>query len=53
MYSDFVYDVELHRLTVKATVTSVLRDLLAAQAVPAPLTQDYEVSHEDYQPQGL
>jgi tetratricopeptide (TPR) repeat protein len=47
MYSDFVYDVELHRLTVKATVTSVLRDLLAPQSVPAPLTQDYDVSHED------
>jgi tetratricopeptide (TPR) repeat protein len=47
MYSDFVYDVELHRLTVKATVTAVLRDLLAPQAVPAPLTQDYDVSHED------
>lgn len=47
MYSDFVYDVERHRLTVKATVTSVLRDLLAPQAVPAPITQDYDVSHED------
>ncbi|HYI00828.1 outer membrane exchange accessory lipoprotein TraC [Hyalangium sp.] len=47
MYSDFVYDVDLHRLTVKATVTSVLRDLLSAQAPPAPVTQDYDVSHED------
>jgi hypothetical protein len=47
MYSDFVYDVELNRLTVKATVTSVLRDLLSAQAPPAPVTQDYDVSHED------
>jgi tetratricopeptide (TPR) repeat protein len=47
MYSDFVYDVERHRLTVKATVTSVLRDLLTPQAVPAPVTQDYDVSHED------
>jgi hypothetical protein len=47
MYSDFVYDVDLNRLTVKATVTSVLRDLLAPQAVPAPVTQDYDVMHED------
>lgn len=47
MYSDFVYDVDLHRLTVKATVTSVLRDLLAPQSVPAPVTQDYDVVHED------
>jgi tetratricopeptide (TPR) repeat protein len=47
MYSDFVYDVDRHRLTVKATVTSVLRDLLAPQSVPAPLTQDYDVWHED------
>ncbi len=52
MYSDFVYDVELHRLTVKATVTSVLRDLLTPQAVPAPVTQDYDVSHEDFSHKG-
>ncbi|WP_224363829.1 outer membrane exchange accessory lipoprotein TraC [Hyalangium versicolor] len=52
MYSDFVFDVELHRLTVKATVTSVLRDLLATQAVPAPVTQDYDVMHEDYSHKG-
>ncbi len=52
MYSDFVYDVELHRLTVKATVTSVLRDLLAAQAAPAPVTQDYDVAHEDFSHKG-
>ncbi|MFL5345348.1 MAG: outer membrane exchange accessory lipoprotein TraC [Hyalangium sp.] len=47
MYSDFVYDVELHRLTVKATVTSVVRDLLADKAAPAPVTQDFDVMHED------
>ncbi len=52
MYSDFVYDVELNRLTVKATVTSVLRDLLSTQAPPAPVTQDYEVKHEDYSNKG-
>lgn len=52
MYSDFVYDVELNRLTVKATVTSVLRDLLSTQAPPAPVTQDYDVSHEDYSNKG-
>jgi tetratricopeptide (TPR) repeat protein len=52
MYSDFVYDVELNRLTVKATVTSVLRDLLSSQAPPAPVTQDYDVSHEDYSHKG-
>ncbi|RKH13925.1 tetratricopeptide repeat protein [Corallococcus sp. CA041A] len=47
MYSDFVYDVQLHRLTVTATVTSVMRDLLTPQQVPAPNTQDYAVLHED------
>ncbi|ADO75163.1 transcriptional regulator, TetR-related protein [Stigmatella aurantiaca DW4/3-1] len=52
MYSDFVFDVELHRLTVKATVTSVLRDLTAPQAVPAPVTQDYDVTHEDLSHKG-
>lgn len=52
MYSDFVYDVDLNRLTVKATVTSVLRDLLSTQAPPAPVTQDYDVSHEDYSNKG-
>jgi tetratricopeptide (TPR) repeat protein len=52
MYSDFVYDVDLNRLTVKATVTSVLRDLLSTQAPPAPVTQDYDVAHEDYSNKG-
>jgi tetratricopeptide (TPR) repeat protein len=52
MYSDFVYDVEKHQLTVKATVTSVLRDLLTAQAPPAPVTQDYDVMHEDFSHKG-
>jgi hypothetical protein len=52
MYSDFVYDVDLNRLTVKATVTSVLRDLLSSQAPPAPVTQDYDVLHEDYSNKG-
>ncbi|RKH22637.1 outer membrane exchange accessory lipoprotein TraC [Corallococcus sp. CA031C] len=47
MYSDFVYDVQLHRLTVTATVTAVMRDLLTPQQVPAPNTQDYAVLHED------
>ncbi|NPC84753.1 TetR family transcriptional regulator, partial [Pyxidicoccus fallax] len=47
MYSDFVYDVQLHRLTVTASVTAVMRDLLKEQAVVAPVTQDYAVAHED------
>jgi tetratricopeptide (TPR) repeat protein len=47
MYSDFVYDVQTHRLTVTATVTSVMRDLLTPQQVPAPNTHDYAVLHED------
>ncbi|WXH28803.1 hypothetical protein WA016_02749 [Myxococcus stipitatus] len=46
MYSDFVYDVQLHRLTVTASVTAVMRDLLKEQ-VPAPRTEDFAVSHED------
>jgi tetratricopeptide (TPR) repeat protein len=46
LYSDFVYDVQLNRLTVKATVTAVVQDLLA-QTVPAPDTQDYAAMHED------
>lgn len=52
MYSDFVYDVQLHRLTVKATVTSVVRDLLAEKAAPAPVTQDFDVMHEDFSNKG-
>ena len=52
MYSDFVYDVQLHRLTVTATVTSVMRDLLSPQQVPAPNTQDYAVLHEDLSHKG-
>jgi tetratricopeptide (TPR) repeat protein len=47
MYSDFVYDVQLHRLTVTASVTAVMKDLLKEKAVVAPLTQDYAVAHED------
>ncbi|MCP3102121.1 TetR family transcriptional regulator [Myxococcus sp. K15C18031901] len=46
MYSEFVYDVQLHRLTVTASVTAVMRDLLKEQ-VPAPLTEDYATVHED------
>jgi tetratricopeptide (TPR) repeat protein len=52
MYSDFTFDVELHRLTVKATVTSVVRDLTAPEAVQAPVTQDYDVVHEDMSHKG-
>ncbi|QDE88152.1 TetR family transcriptional regulator [Myxococcus xanthus] len=47
MYSDFVFDVQLHRLTVTASVTAVMRDLIKEQQVPAPNTQDYAVMHED------
>ncbi|MCP3058867.1 TetR family transcriptional regulator [Myxococcus sp. K38C18041901] len=46
MFSDFVYDVQLHRLTVTASVTAVMRDLLKSQ-VPAPHTDDFSVMHED------
>lgn len=51
LYSDFVYDVNLNRLTVKATVTAVVQDLLA-QTVPAPDTQDYAAMHEDVSHKG-
>jgi hypothetical protein len=44
--------VDLNRLTVKATVTSVIRDLLKPQQVPAPVTQDYDVMHEDISHKG-
>lgn len=46
MYSDFVYDVQLNRLTVKATVTAIVQDLLA-QGVQAPETLDYAAMYED------
>ncbi|AGC42162.1 hypothetical protein MYSTI_00813 [Myxococcus stipitatus DSM 14675] len=46
MYSDFVYDVQMHRLTVTASVTAVMRDLLKSQ-VPAPRTEDFAATHED------
>jgi len=47
VYSDFVYDVQLHRLTVTASVTAVMKDLLKDAGGVAPQTQDYSVSHED------
>ena len=50
-HSDFVYDVNLNRLTVTATVTSVVQDLLH-QTVPAPDTQDYAAMHEDVSHKG-
>lgn len=50
-YSDFVYDVQLNRLTVTATVTSVVQDLLA-ETVPAPDTRDYASVHEDVSHKG-
>ncbi len=50
-HSDFVYDVNLNRLTVKATVTAIVQDLLA-QTVPAPDTQDYAAMHEDVSHKG-
>ena len=53
MYSDFVYDVELHRLTVKATVTSVLRDLLSAQAGARPGDAGLRRGPRGLQQQGL
>ena len=46
MYAEFVYDVETHRRTVKATVTSVIEDL-GASGTPAPRTLDYQAVHED------
>ncbi|XXF78919.1 outer membrane exchange accessory lipoprotein TraC [Myxococcaceae bacterium GXIMD 01537] len=51
MHSDFVYDVQLNRITVKATVTAVVQDLLA-QTVPAPNTLDYAATHEDVSHKG-
>ncbi len=47
MYSEFVFDVQLHRLTVTASVTAVMRDLLKEGQVVAPNTHDYAVVHED------
>ncbi|NVJ26350.1 MULTISPECIES: outer membrane exchange accessory lipoprotein TraC [Myxococcus] len=51
MFSDFVYDVQMHRLTVTASVTAVMRDLLKDQ-VPAPHTDDFAVMHEDMSHKG-
>lgn len=47
MYSDFVFDVERHRLTVKASVTTLLEDLAQTAGTPALTTQDFSAAHED------
>ncbi len=46
MQADFYFDVELHRATVRTSVTLQL-DSLTTEAPPAPITHDYVVVHED------
>jgi hypothetical protein len=46
VYSDYPYDVELHRLAITASVTERLVDLTKG-AVPSPRTEDYAAMHED------
>lgn len=45
--SEFVYDVELHRVLLRASVTSEMDDLVTPSAAPAPMTQDHLVIDED------
>jgi hypothetical protein len=47
VYGEYPYDVELHRLTVMASVTERLMDLAKVGAVPSPRTEDYASWHED------
>ncbi len=46
MQADYYFDVELHRATVRTSVTLQLESL-TAEAPPAPITHDYVVVHED------
>jgi hypothetical protein len=46
VYSEYPYDVELHRLTITASVTERLVDL-SRDAAPSPHTADYAAMHED------
>ena len=46
VYSEYPYDVELHRLTITASVTERLVDL-ARDGAPSPHTADYAAMHED------
>ncbi|WP_342747644.1 outer membrane exchange accessory lipoprotein TraC [Melittangium boletus] len=47
VYADYPYDVELHRLSLTATVTERLVDLSKDAAAGSPHTGDYVAMHED------
>jgi len=47
VYADYPYDVELHRLSLTATVTERLVDLSKDAAAGSPHTDDYVAMHED------
>ncbi|WNG23634.1 TetR family transcriptional regulator [Cystobacter fuscus] len=47
VYADYPYDVELHKLTLTATVTERLVDLAKDAAGASPHTEDYAALHED------
>ncbi|PTL81558.1 outer membrane exchange accessory lipoprotein TraC [Vitiosangium sp. GDMCC 1.1324] len=47
VYADYPYDVELHRLSITASVTERLVDLAKDAAAASPHTEDYSAMHED------
>ncbi|WP_309895595.1 outer membrane exchange accessory lipoprotein TraC [Archangium sp.] len=47
VYAEYPYDVELHRLTITASVTERLVDLAKDTTTASPHTADYAAMHED------
>jgi hypothetical protein len=47
VYSEYPYDVELHRLAITASVTERLVDLAKDAGGASPRTEDYAAMHED------
>ncbi|WP_257462273.1 outer membrane exchange accessory lipoprotein TraC [Archangium lipolyticum] len=47
VYSEYPYDVELHRLAITASVTERLVDLAKDAVAASPRTEDYAAMHED------
>ncbi|MET0402065.1 MAG: outer membrane exchange accessory lipoprotein TraC [Cystobacter sp.] len=47
VYAEYPYDVELHKLSLTATVTERLVDLAKDSADSSPRTEDYAALHED------
>jgi hypothetical protein len=47
LYGEYPYDIEVHRLSVMASVTARLVDLALPDAPATPHTEDFAAVHED------